>query len=166
MNMGTHTHTHLRYIYTYACESDLLSVSVLARQVRQSASTASPARLGRFGTGARDLPRDPASSAESALPARTASGVSQASREAARRVSQANTRQARGQLRATHARLLQRVSPGRTASIVAGALKGPAPPAEAAQLEGTESSVARSRQDDALRVCQARTRPAPDPSPA
>ncbi len=32
-----YTHTLLRYIYTYACEADLLSVSVLARQVRQSA---------------------------------------------------------------------------------------------------------------------------------
>ena len=42
MNMGTHTHTHLRYIYTYACESDLLSVSVLARQVQPSAPTAPP----------------------------------------------------------------------------------------------------------------------------
>jgi hypothetical protein len=40
----THTHTHLRYIYTYTCESDLLSVSVLARQAPQSASTATPGR--------------------------------------------------------------------------------------------------------------------------
>jgi hypothetical protein len=125
------------------------------------------ARLGRFGTGVGGLlARESASPAESAPPARTASGASQVPREAARRVSQANTRQARGQLRATHARLLQRVSPGRTVSIVAGALKGPAPPVEAAQLEGTASSAPRSRQDDALRVCQARTRPAPDPSPA
>ena len=164
-----YTHTHLRYIYTYACESDLLSVSVLARQVRQSrsASTASPARLERFGTGARGLlARGSASSAESALPARTAWGVSQASREAARRASQANTRQPRGQQRATHARLFQRASPGLTASTVAETLKGPAQGAEAARLEGTGSSAPRSRQDDALHVCQARTRPAPDPSPA
>ena len=140
-----------------------------SRQLRAStrhATTASPARLGRFGTGARDLPRDPASSAESALPARTASGVSQASREAARRASLANTRQPRGQQRATHARLFQRASPGLTESTVAETLKGPAQGAEAARLEGTGSSAPRSRQDDALHVCQARTRPAPDPSPA
>ena len=36
-------HTHL-YIYACACADDLLSVSVLARQAPQSASTATPAR--------------------------------------------------------------------------------------------------------------------------
>ena len=45
-------HTHLRYIYTYACESDLLSVSVLARQVRQSVSTA-PLASSRSRDGVR-----------------------------------------------------------------------------------------------------------------
>ena len=56
MNMDTHTHTHLltyihQYGYTHThthifdtCEADLLSVSVLARQAPQSASTATPGR--------------------------------------------------------------------------------------------------------------------------
>ena len=65
---------------------------------------------------------------ENAHPVNTGStaGASRVPREALRRVSQANTRQPRGQLHATHASLLQRVRPGHTVSTVAEALKGPA----------------------------------------
>ena len=92
-------------------------------------------------------------------------GASQVPREAAWRVSQANTRQPRGQQGAIHARLFQRVRPGHTASTVAEALKGPAQVAEAVLLVNIASSASLSRRDAAPPACQALTRAARDPSP-
>ena len=92
-------------------------------------------------------------------------GASQVLREPVRRVSQANTRQPRGQQRATRATLFQRVRPGHTAATVAEALKGPAQVAEAARLVRIGTSASRSRLDAAPPACQALTRPPRDPSP-
>ena len=139
--------------------------NTLKHQEPPIALVATTARLGRFGTGVGDLPLESASPAECAPPAKPARGVYRVPLEIVRRVSQANTRQPRGQLRATHARLLQRVRPGRTASTVVETLKGPAQIAEAVLLVHIASSASPSRRDVAPPAHWARTRPAWDLSP-
>ena len=123
------------------------------------------ARLGRFETGARELPRESASHAESARPAKTGSGASAWLQEPAWRVAPASTRRRRGQACVSHARRLRSVRRNRIAAAAVATRKAPAQIAGAVLRVRFAPSAKRSRRDAVPRAHLARSRPAQDLSP-
>ncbi len=123
----THAHTQIGAVANVcqACE-----VSKYMASSGASACTSCDCR--RFGTGAGGLPREPASLAESARPAKTGSGASASLQEPAWRVAPASTRRRRGQACVSHARRLRSVRRNRIAAAAVATRKAPAQIAEAA----------------------------------
>jgi hypothetical protein len=110
-----------------------------------SACTSCDCPPGQIHNGAGELPRESASHAESARPAKSGSSASASLQEPAWRVASASTRRRRGQICVSHARRLRSVRRNRIAAAAVATRKAPAQIAEAVLRLCFAPSARRSR---------------------